>query len=1400
MSSGPQKAISDPLAPRFAKPFRLAALRRLGVCGLLGLVALGLSLFLMGALGPAPALAAGSTTEVSGAFDQPVVQEGETFLLKAYTIDYQGGTAVASGSADGTAGFWVDDAIDVDVTHPNGSQTSFSHNFSNNCSGITGAGPFDLSSYLQTGKNTVVVRLYDICGGDEGVGTGVWLDFSDATVQQDVTVPPGSVLGGGGALRYDDTCVSGPGTVDCATGDMNDSFRDVSVPGPGGGLVVSRTYNSLDAGVSGQFGKGWSCSFCWSLSTDSSSGDVTVTEGDGSQVLAAPDGSGGYDVPAIYDSSLTENADGSWTFVRQHGDSYSFSSSGVLTAVTDRNGYATSLSYSGGVLSAITSADGQSLTVATNSSGQVTAITDPLGHETTYGYDSSGDLTSVTDSDGDEWQYGYNSVGDMTTLEDPDENITTTTFDSENRVLTQTQHSGAETQYAYSGDPFSGTGGITLITDPDGDEEQQQYSDGELTSLTKGYGTSGAQTWSYGYDPLTGGLTSSENPNGKTTTYTYDADGNMLTKTDPSGDEWEWTYNAFDEVLSAEDPDGVTTTNTYNSDGDLLTSSTPLLNGSGATIGTQETQYSYGNSSLPGYPTAIENPDDKTSEYSYGSRGQLSSVTNPLGDESSFSYDADGRMLTAVSAKGNVSGCGCAASYTTTYTYNDLNEPLTISDPDGHETRYVYDDDGNLTTLTKPDGSETVSSYNDLGEVTEVQQKTASGTVTQMTSSGYDADGNLTSQTDGNGDETTYSYNALGQESSTTNPVSKTTSYTYDPDGSLATETTPDGATVSDSYNQDDELTGTSYSGGHPAAVSYGYDPDGRMTAMSDGTGSSSWTYNSLGQLTGTTNGAGQSVSYGYDLAGNITSITYPGTAGHTVDYVYNDAGEESSVSDWLGNSTSFHYDADGNLTSTVLPGQITDASSYDDDDNLLSTDVASTTIPTNPYTKLTYTYNADDQIGSETDSGEPPAIDYSPGNTSSFGYDQANNLTGAGSGTQAFNAASELCWQTTASSSNSCTSAPSGATGYSYDSDGNRTALTPSSGSATSYSYDAADELTSVTTGTSTVASDSYDGTGLRASETVAGTTYHFAYDTVAATPLILTDGQDSYIYGPNSTPIEQISSDGTELYLHHDALGSVRSITNQTGSVVATFTYTPYGTLAASTGTSTSRFGYAGAYTDPETGLLYLHARFYDPTTGQFMSVDPLVEQTQQPYAYAGDDPINAIDPTGLACGVSTSSVGSFFSSLGGDITGCPEAAASTAWNYTGGAAYNYLSTHTIGLCADFSGGAGVVGTAQGCVALVGGSPTLIGSLGFGAGSPSVQISGGLLVSNAQSACELNGWFGNVDGSFGEGPTLGDQVSEGQTSSGRNIWENQVTAGLGISLPTPFQLHGGASYTWTS
>jgi RHS repeat-associated protein len=111
-----------------------------------------------------------------------------------------------------------------------------------------------------------------------------------------------------------------------------------------------------------------------------------------------------------------------------------------------------------------------------------------------------------------------------------------------------------------------------------------------------------------------------------------------------------------------------------------------------------------------------------------------------------------------------------------------------------------------------------------------------------------------------------------------------------------------------------------------------------------------------------------------------------------------------------------------------------------------------------------------------------------------------------------------------------------------------------------------------------------------------------------------------------------QHISSEETPSYYHHDQLGSTRMLTNGAGEATATFTYSPYGTVEGSSGSGTTPLGFAGEYSLSQSGLQYLRARMYDPVTGQFLSRDPIEALTRQPYVYAGDSPLNAVDRTGL------------------------------------------------------------------------------------------------------------------------------------------------------------------------
>ena len=168
-----------------------------------------------------------------------------------------------------------------------------------------------------------------------------------------------------------------------------------------------------------------------------------------------------------------------------------------------------------------------------------------------------------------------------------------------------------------------------------------------------------------------------------------------------------------------------------------------------------------------------------------------------------------------------------------------------------------------------------------------------------------------------------------------------------------------------------------------------------------------------------------------------------------------------------------------------------------------------------------------------------------------------------------------------------------------------------------TTYGYDQAGALISVQrpkAGENPAVEETlaYDATGLLTAKTSGGMTRRLAWDSSTGLPLLLNDGESSYLYGPGGLPIEQINAKEEPTYLHHDQLGSTRLLTGSTGTNTASFSFAPYGALEAKTGAAATPLGYAGQYTDAETGLQYLRARFYDPGTAQFMTNDPRVAVT--------------------------------------------------------------------------------------------------------------------------------------------------------------------------------------------
>ncbi len=375
----------------------------------------------------------------------------------------------------------------------------------------------------------------------------------------------------------------------------------------------------------------------------------------------------------------------------------------------------------------------------------------------------------------------------------------------------------------------------------------------------------------------------------------------------------------------------------------------------------------------------------------------------------------------------------------------------------------------------------------------------------------------------------------------------------------------------------------------------------------------------------------------------------------------YDNAGRWTSVQDWNSNTTAFSYDANSNLTTETFQAAsgVVDSFTFNASDQMTRATSSKSGSDILPF-PATYTRDPANQLASDTSaasgtgsdkytllnqlcyagSSSTNACSSPPTGSIPYTYDAADNLTKKGTVFQAFNNADELCW--TASSSAVCASPPSGKTTYQYDTGGNRTGVTPSVGQAQTLTYDQANRLTQYAAASTT--SYGYNGDGLRMCKVAGSSTQpcqpggntQFLWDVAGSLPLLLNDGTTKYVYGPGGLPLEQISG-ATTLWYHHDQLGSTRLVTSSTGVSEATYIYDPYGGLASSTGSVTNPFRFAGQYQDPsstESGYYYLRARYYDASTAQFVALDVKVKSTMQPFSYAAGNPLNLADPSGLWC----------------------------------------------------------------------------------------------------------------------------------------------------------------------
>jgi RHS repeat-associated protein len=925
----------------------------------------------------------------------------------------------------------------------------------------------------------------------------------------------------------------------------------------------------------------------------------------------------------------------------------------------------------------LTRALGQVTTYSYNSFGEPLTIADPLAVTTTNTYTSTGDpastsrplvgtsqiqtttynhvdsahpgdITSMVDADNNTWTYIYDGNGNRTSVRDPLGNLTTYVYNADSWMTSMAKPNGnVSRQDTFVRTPVSGSWGTA--------------TDGNVWTLLAGtatYSTTGTQgkivsSVSDSFESLGAALpdTGGEILVRWQVGNSGDTAGAMLRMSATAASYYGVRFDGARHVELFGQWGGTLHTNL----GGVRVSYTP---------GTAKQWFRFRVQGSTLYYKVWA--DGTTEPASWTGQTTDTNVAGPglVGLYGNASSKSSGVLFD------QFSGSALQSDASTSYTYNSFGLRTGLTDPLNHTTSWHYDPNQNLDRLTDADGNVTTNVYDADNELTQVKRADSPQT-TLVTD--YNADGTILDQKDGKGNAIqTYAYDSLGHATTVTDALNNVTTYVYDAYGNVLTKQDPGGSCSATppigcttfTYDAVNHVSSITYSdGATPNVSNTTYDAVGQRTGMTDGTGTSNWAYDSLSRLVSYTNGAGTQIQWGYNLRNMPTNIVYPGSL--NVSRAYDTAGRWVSVQDWNTNTTTFGYDPDSNLTTETFPAAsgIVDSFTVNAADQL--TAVSSSRAGT-PMFSAAYTIDSANQLTSDTSAASGTGLyKYTPlkqlcyaGSTNStacssppsgsiaYTYDAADNLVQKGSSQQVFNNADQLCW--IATTTGSCSTPPSGATTYQYDSRGNRTNVSPSGGQAVTLSFNQANRLTKYVA--ASAESYGYNADGLRMCKYAGSSTQPcqsagniaFVWDVTSSLPLLLKDGTNACIYGPQGLPLEQISG-STTLWFHHDQLGSTRLVTDSTGTSQATYTYDAFGGISSSTGTIANPFRFAGQYQDTESGLYYLRARYYDASTGQFLSADPALFTTVAPYAYASGSPTNLTDPSGeaaanIACHIST------------------------------------------------------------------------------------------------------------------------------------------------------------------
>jgi RHS repeat-associated protein len=446
--------------------------------------------------------------------------------------------------------------------------------------------------------------------------------------------------------------------------------------------------------------------------------------------------------------------------------------------------------------------------------------------------------------------------------------------------------------------------------------------------------------------------------------------------------------------------------------------------------------------------------------------------------------------------------------------------------------------------------------------------------------------------------------------------------------------------------------------------ITYAYDADGNLTSRVDNTGTTTFTYDALNRLIdkGTPSGAdacsGSSpagITYTYDGASNLSTSC---DALGTTHYAYDAGNRLTSQVEPSGTSgcavsthttdtgcTAYSYDNDNRLLVTQFPGGATQTSAWTSSGLMASIVGANSSATTQTSFVYSYATGTADKSLVQTRVENDPSV--SSATTVTYGYDTANDLTssvttGGSSSTldYYYDAAGNRC---SAAASGTPLLCPTGSGDYASNADNELTA-----GPTGSYTYDGAgNQITSPQLSNLTYNSKNQNSSTTPSGGGAVASTYAGS-DSVertsdGSTTLVsgdmgtdrsVTSGTTTYFIRNNTGTLIGEHVGSTSYYYLHDNEGSIVAVVSASGTVQDRDAYDPYGSITSSSGSVANPVGYAGGFADSTIGLIKFGTRYYNPAIGSFTQQDPSGQSAG--YIYAGDDPVNGADPTGLSGGV--------------------------------------------------------------------------------------------------------------------------------------------------------------------